>query len=70
MKLELDLYFKTPEELTKKFFEVIEHITNGKYMHQGKELNYNILLTNEPWDRIEEHGGVKYYIYKSKLNND
>ncbi len=69
-KLELEVYFNDPKDIANKIWEIVENIKEGKYYQNKGDFNYNVLLTKEPKFRIEEHNGVEYIVYPSKLNYD
>ena len=70
MKLELEVYFTDTKQLFNKVWEMAQMIEDGVFIHNDISSKFNVLITKEPPFRFEEHNGVKYAVFESKMNYD
>ena len=68
MKLELELYFKTYDEIGKTIWDVRESIRNGVFALDTYKLKYHVLLTEEREYREEIIDGACCMIFQSRMN--
>ena len=68
MKLELNIYFETLDELSNRLEDVKEKIKKGRMVSINPKQNFNVLLMKEPDVRFEEINGKEYMIFQSKMN--
>ncbi len=68
MKLELELYFNHPNEISEKVWEAIKNIEHGCYVYDDINMKYVVLAKEEPVFRHETHNGKNYIVFESKMN--
>ena len=69
-KLQLEIYFNKPSEITEKAFLVRDAISEGKFVDNQVTTKYEVLYSQEPKFRFERHNGQDFIIYESKINNE
>tara|TARA_B110000908_G_C10159600_1_gene405352 strand:+ start:677 stop:892 length:216 start_codon:yes stop_codon:yes gene_type:complete len=68
MKIEIEMYFEKPNDISKKVSEIKQMVYMGKMEHTGRKYRYRVLFGKEPKYRYDEIDGVKYVVYESKMN--
>ena len=68
LKLELEIYFNNPKQISQKVWKVREMIEDGCFTYNDINIKYQVLRTVEPVYRLEEHDGVQYIVFESKMN--
>ena len=68
MKLELELYFKTYDEIGKTIWDVHSKMKQGVFSLDTYKLKYHVLLTEERPYREEIINGACCMIFESRMN--